>query len=660
MGGTSAPGGEFNLAVDNFNVDPSNQSPVVDQVFGPDGKTLYVAARDGTISVFDMATREETAHWKVGETLGGIDITPDGKTIVAAEQTAALFTEATPSSYQESVAQSYAIDVHTGSIRTSAMATEFGAFSDIATTDTGKAVLVQGSPYDRNTVAYLDLAHGTYSQSDNDEASYLSASRDHRYVLEAVGNISDAPLAVYDSSTGKIIGSVDDIDGYNGGVQAISSEGHLVAQGMYPGQVYIYDLSLNYKFELNSYKALGIMDVAGLSFSPDGKNLYILDAEADTVMSVSTSTWEPVATWAVGGGVLSNSGDGFGDALIASADGHYLSIATSGGVEILDLTAHVSTHAGSAGANAFVGGTGNDTFTINNAGDHITEAANAGYDDAVASVNYTLDANVERLDLTGSATRGDGNNLANTIVGNDLANLLYGHGGNDALDGGAGNDHLVGGAGNDVLDGGIGADTMDGGLGNDRFYVNSASDVVIERAGEGTDTVWSSVHYTLPDNVENLVLTGGAVTGTGNALANTITGNLLDDHLNGMAGNDTLIAGGGGSDVLTGGAGADDFQFVQNDASGASWRSADRITDFSHADGDKIDLKAMDANPGKAGDQAFSFIGSHAFDGHAGELHFVSSGGNTYIEGDLDGDKLTDFVIRLDGHIALVASDFVL
>ena len=89
----------------------------------------------------------------------------------------------------------------------------------------------------------------------------------------------------------------------------------------------------------------------------------------------------------------------------------------------------------------------------------------------------------------------------------------------------------------------------------------------------------------------------------------------------GGIGNDTL-AGGGGADTLTGGAGANRFVF-----SVADLGSSDEITDFSHAHGDKIDLSAIDANSGVAGDQAFSFIGTGGSTHVAGQLHYSSSGG---------------------------------
>jgi Ca2+-binding RTX toxin-like protein len=128
--------------------------------------------------------------------------------------------------------------------------------------------------------------------------------------------------------------------------------------------------------------------------------------------------------------------------------------------------------------------------------------------------------------------------------------------------------------------------------------------------------------------------------------------------LQGWNGNDLLV-GRAGQDTLTGGAGADRFQFtaVGDSMVGAN---ADRITDFSRAQADRIDLAGIDASTAAAGDQGFSFIGSGLFTHHAGELRFAVVGSVTTIAGDLNGDGVSDFHIQLTGAFALQASDFVL
>lgn len=121
----------------------------------------------------------------------------------------------------------------------------------------------------------------------------------------------------------------------------------------------------------------------------------------------------------------------------------------------------------------------------------------------------------------------------------------------DTLKGFAGDDMMFGGAGADVLDGGSGDDTMVGGRGNDTYVVTSKYDALIENRGEGTDTVQSSISFTLAPNVENLLLTGSArLNGTGNGDANQITGNVNSNILAGLSGPDTLD-GGQGTDTAT-------------------------------------------------------------------------------------------------------------
>jgi uncharacterized delta-60 repeat protein len=142
---------------------------------------------------------------------------------------------------------------------------------------------------------------------------------------------------------------------------------------------------------------------------------------------------------------------------------------------------------------------------------------------------------------------------------------LVGTSGNDKMSGTAGNDVIIGGDGNDTLDGGGGIDSLLGGTGNDTYYVDAQSDVVIEGVAEGTDTVISSASLYLPDNLENLTLTGTAYFGVGNSLDNLVIGSSAENLLLGGAGNDTVrggdardaIFGESGNDVLYGDAGID-------------------------------------------------------------------------------------------------------
>ncbi len=256
-------------------------------------------------------------------------------------------------------------------------------------------------------------------------------------------------------------------------------------------------------------------------------------------------------------------GSGHNDTLTGDAGDNYIfgwngndTLNGSGGADTLFGDLGNDKLNGGGGADTLYGGPGKDTYRVNHVGDTVIEYAGEGVDRVNSKITYTLPEHVENLTLTGTATiDGTGNDLANRLNGNSAANQLNGGGGNDRLDGKAG------------------ADTMSGGLGNDRYTVDDAGDIVIEGLGEGNDRIYSSVTTTLPDNVEQLILTGAsAIDGIGNSKGNKITGNTVNNHLDGGAGNDTLD-GGTGTNILTGGAGRDKFNFTTTG-------HIDTITDF--------------------------------------------------------------------------------
>lgn len=102
----------------------------------------------------------------------------------------------------------------------------------------------------------------------------------------------------------------------------------------------------------------------------------------------------------------------------------------------------------------------------------------------------------------------------------------------------AGNDRLNGLAGNDLLDGGSGADSMAGGRGNDIYIVDNGGDRVVEKRGEGTDTVRQRQSYPCRRGRNIHRLGQAALNGSGNAGANQVTGNSARNTLSGGAGND--------------------------------------------------------------------------------------------------------------------------
>jgi Ca2+-binding RTX toxin-like protein len=248
------------------------------------------------------------------------------------------------------------------------------------------------------------------------------------------------------------------------------------------------------------------------------------------------------------------TGNDFGDHIIGGAGDDELSGA--GGKDTLEGGGGRDILIGGTGADTMTGGEDDDTYYVDNTKDQVIEAAGGGYDIVHASVNHTLADNVQDLYLEGAAKKGVGNGIANEIHGNALDNDLDGKGGSDTL---------YGGDGKDTLRGGAGADLLYGGADDDTYFVDHAGDQVIEEAGGGYDTVWASVDYQLPDNVQDLRLYGEAFAGLGNGIDNKIYGNGVDnllkggggaDRIEGRAGDD-ILEGGDGDDILDGGIGVD-------------------------------------------------------------------------------------------------------
>ena len=360
---------------------------------------------------------------------------------------------------------------------------------------------------------------------------------------------------------------------------------------------------------------------------------------------------------------------------------------------------------GGLGADTMVGGLSNDSYYVDNENDETIEATASGMDTVFANLSWTLDDNVEKLILTGSAAiNGTGNALANTLTGNSGNNILNGLAGNDTMLGGLGNDTyfvnaagdkvteqtdqgidtvrsavsytlsanvenliltgaaaingtgnelnntLTGNSGANILDGGLGVDKLAGGLGNDTYYVDATGDVVTELANAGIDTVYSSVFRALGAHQENLTLIGtSAISGTGNTLANTLIGNAADNILNGGSGNDSL----------TGGAGRDTFLF-----NSALIGNVDTIKDFVAIDDtiklDQTIFTSLATLGTLTGTGAFrSSASGLAFDANDYILYNTTTGALLY-DADANGAGVaTQFAILENKPQNVAAADFV-
>jgi Ca2+-binding RTX toxin-like protein len=310
---------------------------------------------------------------------------------------------------------------------------------------------------------------------------------------------------------------------------------------------------------------------------------------------------------------------------------------------------------------------------------------------------------------------GDGSAAVNddALYGSDGADVIYGGLGMDLLDGGHDSDSLDGGVGIDILHGGSGNDTISGGAGFDFIFGDAGTDTVSYQAsgaavmvnlqdftgnagGDASSDLIAEILDSLVGGDDPAALIGSSLflalatslgsdddngafslsipdvtlsmeNASGSAFDDTLFGNNDSNVLDGKAGGDGISAGlgrdtlvgGAGLDTLRGGEGADRFVFNSGDFGGKTAQTADRIRDFSHAEGDRINLSSIDTVAGGK-DQAFSFLGTGAFSGKAGQIRYAFVGDETQIMGDLNGDKKIDFMIVLEDRHALTAADFLL
>ena len=161
---------------------------------------------------------------------------------------------------------------------------------------------------------------------------------------------------------------------------------------------------------------------------------------------------------------------------------------------------------GVSGVDTLIGGDGSDLYFVENSSTTIFESVSEGFDSVISYVTYTLSDNIEAI-YTVAGGGATGNSLDNLLDGAyaSTGQTLDGGVGNDIIYGTIANDLLIGGAGSDALYDIGGNDTMQGGSGDDAYFVSSAFDIVQENAAEGTDTIYASVNFTLPANVEVLV-----------------------------------------------------------------------------------------------------------------------------------------------------------
>jgi Ca2+-binding RTX toxin-like protein len=468
--------------------------------------------------------------------------------------------------------------------------------------------------------------------------------------------------------------------------------------------------------------------LGGIGATMDGKHILVVERNYGDTVQFFEAAWAKI-------GSFNNSAGAFDRWVLGNAEVHVKQVSAppgsgvtingTAGNDVISTTETVAGQPkatalgdiidGKAGIDTMSGGDGDDTYYVYETGDKVIEAAGAGIDTVYSYVSYTLSANVENMVLLGGATNATGNELNNILTGTAYGNVLMGGGGTDTLIGGLGDDiyeiddltdivvenaaagtdtirasfsyvldginvenltltgsaningtgdafdnvlrgngasnRLEGGLGNDTLIGGGGTDTLIGGIGDDTYEIDDASDVIVENAGEGIDTVTTFFggNHVLGANFENLVLTGGG-NGTGNDHDNVLTGNEGNNRLEGGAGNDTLISN-GGLDTLIGGTGDDIYVLRYYDDATIVEKAGEGIDTVRTISGsarlganlENLELVGTLAGYGYGNDVANVVKGNAAANelkGFAGDDTLVGNGGNDTLDGGTGADKM--------------------
>ncbi|HSW13532.1 MAG TPA: hypothetical protein VLI06_11880 [Solimonas sp.] len=292
----------------------------------------------------------------------------------------------------------------------------------------------------------------------------------------------------------------------------------------------------------NTLNGLGGADLMN---GGDGNDIYIVDDIADVAVDSGTGLdlVRSSVTHTLGSGIenllltgnLAIDGNGNGLANVITGNNAANRLDGGSGIDRLLGGGGNDTLVSSLGeADILTGGSGDDSYLVQQDFADLIEQAGGGIDTVVATLAtgnaYTLGNHLENLLLVGSDVDGHGNTLANAITGT---------------------------AGSNLLDGGAAADLLSGLAGDDAYIIDHAGDQAIEAAAEGYDRAFSAVTWALSANLEQLTLTGSsAIDGTGNELDNRLIGNTAANRLEGGLGND-LLNGSGGADILVGGEGDD-------------------------------------------------------------------------------------------------------
>ena len=569
-----------------------------DVVISADGRTVYVSDSGGYITAINAVTGETTGRVKVGTDLGGIDVSQDGRFLVAAER---QVENAKGEQWDyTATAKAHILDLTTWTVTdyaTTATGYDRG-FADAAFMAGNTVLLTQdfgGSGF--TSVTSFNPSVGTFTQTRQEyyQSGTLVTSHDGLFAIVAPAGLSDAPMALLNAQPEQVAERQVYAGGLGGntGIVAVSNNGLVTAQLMGAG-LQIFDRDLKYQFMLSAAHT-DLAYAYGLDFSADGEHLFVVDAAKDQILEFSTKTWTLENTFNIGVDIdpfVAGYGGLFGNRVTISDDGGRMVIFGASNVVTVNMLGlkpvtefvggeGVDTLVGSVGddsirglggddiitggkgADTLSGGAGADTFVFAPGDTSWSSASDAGVDvvtdwEVVDKLSFSpLDQTIRYGEYTTSSWLGAVTTAPQILAQRNLT-------------------HLATQVGPDV-------------------YVFHAKPGL----NNGTvDNVVKLVNTTL-DKIEaaNFVSHGGGIHGDDGA--NVLSGTAFNDVIYGHGGDD-VIDGGAGKDILYGGAGADTFKFTKAgsafDNHDFQLTGVDVIMDFEV--GDKLAFEGGTASPG--------------------------------------------------------------
>jgi Ca2+-binding RTX toxin-like protein len=527
-----------------------SQSGVATQVYDNGRHLLYLATTSGDILRWDPIAGSFLSTLHVAGSPSVLTLSADGSSLLVAEGTGYRYV--------------------TGA---------YGEIDRISLSDFSSSVLYLPQNTNYSHVSLVSMGGSAQAMLRYDQSDvFLTPSENQKYTLIAAANQGPGGFTVYDNQA-NTVKSNGSTPGFNSGQQDITDGTGLIVDLQY-NNLYVYDLSANLVKDLTYLSphnaTFPYTTMVGAHFSAGGHQLYLWNQDAGQIQVYDTTSWLQIGAVAAAQPyfpiVAGLAGAGPAGHMQVSADGQFLFLNTGTGFQAIDLAAELSlTITGTGGDDHLYGGAGTDTISGGGGDDVIDGWSGSDTLDGGTGVNTVSFASAGggvtvSLALQGAAQGAGTGSVTLTnfqnLTGSAYADTLIGDAGANVIDGGGG--------GNDVLDGAGGVNTVSFASAAHGVTVSLALQGAAQVTGVGTDTL---------SRFQNLTGSGFADTLTGDAGANAIVGGGGADAIN----------GGGGADTLTGGAGADTFVFTPGQA------GASVITDFSAAQGDKIDLTAFSA-----------------------------------------------------------------